>query len=329
MSNKTAQITTLAATRKKLRLLFAPNTNFPDHARGFLYLYQPSNDPLESSIRFRCTPSNDPRTFDHGKDLIRNAGKPWTITMTSILRSVSPHFRDYLLHDGVLTNDLITRWQRSQKFPSPNRRPSDKLVLSTLKPDELLPSDFVDMSRRCALVISFAGIPNDHHGRTQLTYYVDPNNKRFPDHARGFLYYHQPSNLLPIAASIRFRCTPSNDPATFELGEDLLSPDGLPWQVPIPTILYVKSYQMREYLLRAGIVTEDQVLQWKRVLNGKLIHRHHALYRLDQPFIVKFHCWGPRLVAVVGNYRGPVGLDSVFCERWNAQRRYPYRGSLL
>jgi hypothetical protein len=224
MSNMASPTISLAGVAYTTHLQFGTDVHFPDHARGFLYLHQPSNDPITSSIRFRCTRSNDPATFDQGKDLIRYSGQTWDIKMPSILHSRLSLFRDHLLHDGILTNDQIVHWQRSQNFPSPMRL-RKSLILSTLKPDELLPSDFADMAGKDAQAFSFTGIPRDPHHPGALDYSA---LERFPDHARGFFYYYQPLNMPPIAASIRLRCTLSNNPASFILGEDLLSPQGIP-----------------------------------------------------------------------------------------------------
>jgi hypothetical protein len=310
---------------KTTQLYFGPRgRKFPDHARGFLYLHQDLNEPLKSSIRLRCTQSTDPATFDQGKDLIRRAGQPWAVPMSTILHSRSAYIRNYLLHAGILTDQQIIRWKSSLKYPTPKGPPRYCPVLSTLKPDELLPSDFVDLSYKSSEMISFIGVPAPDKAR--LSYHT--NNARFPDHARGFLYYHQPMNMPPIAASIRLRCTPSNDPATFNQGNDLLNPIGLlPWEVKMPAILSIRSPQFRDYLLRARIVTEAQMIQWKHMhmLNGKINCPRHAIYRLDQPFLVKFHSYGMRLVTVVGDFIGHLRLERTF---WDTRRQYkaPYRG---
>jgi hypothetical protein len=313
-------------------LCFWDGNRFPEHARGFLYLHQEINDPMKSSIRLRCTRSNDPASFNLGKDLARSPSETWAISMPTILHSRSSDIRDYLLHAEFLTDHQIVHWQSSQKFPSPRGPRKYSPVLSTLKPDELLPSDFVDMSYKGFPTISFtcnSTVPTSDIAT--LSYYAGYNS-RFPAHARGFLYYHQPLNMPPIAASIRLRCTPSNDPATFNQGEDLLTPIGLPWDVRIPTILSFRSPQIRNYLLHAKIVTDAQMLRWKHALNGKLIRPYHALYRLDQPFLIRFESVGLRLTTIVGDFMGHISLQRIFCDmrgqfsKDGSRRSCPYRG---
>jgi hypothetical protein len=304
---------------------------FPDHARGFLYLHQQLNEPMESSIRLRCTQSNDPATFDQGKDLIRYAGQPWNISMSTILHSRSSYIRDYFLHAGILTNHQIVRWQSSQKYPSPKGPLRIRPFLSTLKPDELLPEDFVDMSFKPVEAISFAGVPASD--KAELRYCHSGYQSRFPVHARGFLYYHQPMNMPPIAASIRLRCTSSHDPATFSQGKDLLNPNGLPWEVGMPTILSIRSPQIRDYLLHARIVVEAQMLQWKHALNLK--RPDQPIYRLDQPFLVNFRSSCFRLMAIVGDFAGYFPILHIFRDRRSQYFKsglvggtFPYKGLL-
>ena len=344
LSNKTSQRISLAdiswhvpaAERPMLqfsghRTVFSKRSRFPEHARGFLYLHQKSNDVMKSSIRLRCTRSNDPATFNEAKDLLRPGRLPWEFSMPTILHSRSSYIRDYLLLAGILTERQIIDWQSSQKFPSPRGPHRSTPVISTLKPDELLPSDFIDISYKANQLISFTCNPSTSPSDIpQLTYYTS-YGAGFPSHARGFLYYHQPLNMPPIAASVRFRCTPSNDPATFNQGSDLLRLNGLPWDISMPTILHIRSSQIRDYLLHAKIVTEAQMLQWKSVLNGKLIHPYLALYRLDQPFLVRFHSAGLRLTAIVRDFFGHIYLQHIFRDMRGQHIKYtngtsPYKG---
>ncbi|KAJ7732368.1 hypothetical protein DFH07DRAFT_780972 [Mycena maculata] len=56
----------------------------------------------------------------------------------------------------------------------------------------------------------------------------------FPAHTGGFLYFGPQLGLPPLAASVRFRCTPTANPSSFDDGFDLLMPNGLPWQKLLP-----------------------------------------------------------------------------------------------
>jgi hypothetical protein len=73
---------------------------------------------------------------------------------------------------------------------------------------------------------------NESYKPVQLPYALKsfPDGRRgkrqiWPDHSKGFLYYHTPPNRPRIAGEVRFRLTPTNDPSTFEQGTDLCFDD--------------------------------------------------------------------------------------------------------
>jgi hypothetical protein len=78
----------------------------------------------------------------------------------------------------------------------------------------------------------------------------------------------------------------------------------------MPTILSVHSPQIRDYLLHARIVVVTQMLQWKHALYSK--RPDQPIYRLDQPFLVKFHSTGFHLMVIVGDFVGYIPLVHIF-----------------
>lgn len=119
-----------------------------------------------------------------------------------------------------------------------------------------------------------------------------------------------------IASSIRFRCTKSSDPASFEQGEDPHTPTGLPWQINMQYIL--RNSQIQDYLLQAGIMTATQMSQCRRILEspGRKLFSRSTLYRPDQLFLAKFDSFVTQLTATVGDFAGRISLRGIFRDRY-------------
>jgi len=103
--------------------------------------------------------------------------------------------------------------------------------------------------------------------KTSLTRWkiVYRNRYRFPPGTQGFLYYRRSSDTSPTAGSIRFRITESHDPTTFRSGTDLLSPTGLPWQMPLLVIAQAParpSNAPSAYELLQRLLLADQLISW-------------------------------------------------------------------
>ncbi|KAI1787633.1 hypothetical protein LXA43DRAFT_1028282 [Ganoderma leucocontextum] len=84
------------------------------------------------------------------------------------------------------------------------------------------------------------------------------DGRKFPPDTRGFLYYHLPPGCPPIAGELRFRLTPSSDPAGFPTGSDLRTQTGIRWSVPLYKIACCLSLRpLRTLLLREGLVSQQ------------------------------------------------------------------------
>ncbi|KAF9050598.1 hypothetical protein BJ165DRAFT_1592524 [Panaeolus papilionaceus] len=90
--------------------------------------------------------------------------------------------------------------------------------------------------------------------------------ERFPAKTRGFFYYHSPSDRPRISGQLRFRITPSDDPASFPYGHDLHTLRTTrrlpkPWNVPLVRMPAVRQYDnLLSALVREGLV-EDSLVQ--------------------------------------------------------------------
>ncbi|KAI9000457.1 hypothetical protein BD414DRAFT_471645 [Trametes punicea] len=76
----------------------------------------------------------------------------------------------------------------------------------------------------------------------------------FPTNTQGFFYFRR--DALPIAGSVRFRVTWSDDLASFGRGVDLLTEHGVQWQIPLLAIAHSPRYELlRTTLERDGLVS--------------------------------------------------------------------------
>ncbi|RDX41155.1 hypothetical protein OH76DRAFT_1412357 [Lentinus brumalis] len=111
----------------------------------------------------------------------------------------------------------------------------------------------------------------------------------------GFLDYHQPPRAPPLAGALRFRITPSNNPASFPAGLDFMieSVADLPWDIPLRIIAGSPDYAPIRRLLTTidrPVTQEVMDLAWdpRRVFPGDLIMSTQYLHAFGQPFTVHF-----------------------------------------
>lgn len=100
---------------------------FPPDQRGFFYYHSEStSSPYSGQLRFRLTPSSDPRSWVVGSDFLKPNGLPWN---NSLLAISTQHpkltaIRNLLLADGLITPELVERcqqvfaWRRSLGRPN-------------------------------------------------------------------------------------------------------------------------------------------------------------------------------------------------------------------
>ncbi|KAJ6500882.1 hypothetical protein C8R45DRAFT_781967, partial [Mycena sanguinolenta] len=162
--------------------------------------------------------------------------------------------------------------------------------VSTLDPARLKASDHLDIS---SLLRYTLRVQSTHDNGTpaypMLSYYKHKGaSSVFPPRTAGYFYFHRPEDLPCTAGSIRFRIASVN-PAKFSRGRDLLRPDGVPWEVTLPTVSKTRPV-LRELLLRDGLVTETELRECQDVFPSrrKTGRAQTLLYRFDQPFSVSF-----------------------------------------
>ena len=109
-----------------------------------------------------------------------------------------------------------------------------------------------------------------------------------PPNTKAFLYYFTSSEKPRIAGELRLRVAPSDDPASFESGSDLLLTNGQPWARPLYVLsrCYVPLY---EKLREEQLVSDDLDRVLSTLPSGNLRYRlSHLLYTINDTFIIDF-----------------------------------------
>ncbi len=137
-----------------------------------------------------------------------------------------------------------TQWHYSRK-------------ITTLDPTKLTSDDYIDLSSR-AMVYTMLSAHNYNPAHSACACIGSKGwpIEMFPPDTRGFLYYRTPWGP-PIAGELRFRLTPTPDPATFSMGSDLVTANGVQWNIPLYSIpLRMRYRNFQAQLLRDGLVSQ-------------------------------------------------------------------------
>ncbi|KAJ7767402.1 hypothetical protein DFH07DRAFT_954904 [Mycena maculata] len=209
-----------------------------------------------------------------------------------------------------------------------HRRP--RRIVSTLTPSLLTESDYFDLSRMYKVSLVF---PCTTLGSRFLLYYEGRYSTPFPARTHGFFYFGPQPGLPPLAASLRFRCTPTAHPSSFAAGHDLLRTDGLPWQRVVAQAVVAASPVLREQLVHEGHLTEDALEKWRTRLGWVKGRKarvvcSNLLFALHQPFPIDFGC--SIAPAIVGEDRiYPMIVPQIFADQSEGRRRHPFQGSAV
>ncbi|KIM86972.1 hypothetical protein PILCRDRAFT_815423 [Piloderma croceum F 1598] len=172
--------------------------------------------------------------------------------------------------------------------------------IQTLHPSRLRSSDLMDISSKLDIYVHTPGSQSSFRGK----YY---GVHRFPEGTRGFLYYKSPKvGGPPAAGELRFRLITGNTPASFVQGSDLQLETGLPWCIPLLTMIERpgsiregRHYQcIRQLLLDDGFVTPALLKTCAAMLNSnscrprrnsRIIHSFGELFHISfDAFSVNF-----------------------------------------
>ncbi|KDQ57788.1 hypothetical protein JAAARDRAFT_275537 [Jaapia argillacea MUCL 33604] len=193
---------------------------------------------------------------------------------------------------------------------------------STLDPMKLSSNDFMDFSSRTAVAFVQSGQQKCTINYLRAASRLVP----FPCNTRGFLYFKRERLVPTLASAVRFRVTNSADPRRFDQGQDLLSPNGIPWQIPASVVLASQTYKLfATCLVREGHVSADlkDVLRLPRGLRktSTVLHSLHQEFRLDFSHH-GMHLW----VAIDDKGMHPVYLRGFAEDRRRGVPNRPYTG---
>ncbi|KAJ7130706.1 hypothetical protein C8R46DRAFT_1329646 [Mycena filopes] len=153
-------------------------------------------------------------------------------------------------------------------------------------------SDYIDLSGHRRRAITFTSVPPKGATSPSLIY-QEPTGGRlpFPPQSAGFLYFHRNPDAAPLEGALRFRLTKNASPlpSSFETGQDLLLPTGLPWQLILPKLLQRPFTTIVEQLLAEKLLTATQISRCRSIFDTRRnVPPAFLLFRLRQEFPVDF-----------------------------------------
>ncbi|KAK6975068.1 hypothetical protein R3P38DRAFT_3128011 [Favolaschia claudopus] len=153
-----------------------------------------------------------------------------------------------------------------------------------------------------------------------------PHLSVFPPGSSGFLYFYRPQYSMPCEGGLRFRLADS--PEDFESAQDLISPNGLPWQISLPQISCREHYHLRDQLLLESLVSRYQISRCRHLFRDvNQIFSHNLIFRLNQEFSVNFRALS--LVVVGRDKIHRLVLPHLFDCQTDNVRWYPWAGSAI
>jgi len=145
----------------------------------------------------------------------------------------------------------------------------------------------------------------------------------FPSGSRGVFYYHTEPSLPPISGALRFRLC--NTIREFEMGTDLQSGPGQPWQTLLCRIIRTQHYQaLRHKLLEEGLVTDSLYTDIRLLDLPSRLHDRVLLFDIQQPLILDLGRRYFDVQLVTRNYCALSRFANVFRDTFNACE--PYEG---
>ncbi|THU88752.1 hypothetical protein K435DRAFT_969370 [Dendrothele bispora CBS 962.96] len=190
----------------------------------------------------------------------------------------------------------LNNQEKTTKGPGSGNKRNRNLSISTLDCSRLRSKDLMDFSNLKTPLLYFNSV-----GYIIGYTYIGKRLRPFPPNTRGFLYFHQSSTLPSITKSIRLRLC--EDPSKFNESQDLLAPDGNPWDLSLFQLMNQKNAKpFVEELVREGYITEEELELCRNIMkNAGILHfpRVHFLHALGQSTSVRI---GQRTtsVAVMG-----------------------------
>ncbi|KAJ6514282.1 hypothetical protein C8R47DRAFT_1090845 [Mycena vitilis] len=219
-------------------------------------------------------------------------------------------------------------------YSAPARLDPYQHTVSSLRPENLRSSDFVELSRHRQARVYFNSSPQPiilHYDRSTAA-------QPFPRSARGYLYYRSPpGHAHPLSGSLRLRIYSNST-----VGDDLLLPNGLPWQILLPQITLHKQYSsLLQQLLEDKLVAPETVAHSQRLFGHRsILTSNHLIFSLEQLFYLPMNQAELRLTIVGREKLGVFIKQNLFRDpqapllgprgtKRSSAPHYPYKGGIL
>ncbi|KAF9064487.1 hypothetical protein BDP27DRAFT_1333455 [Rhodocollybia butyracea] len=183
---------------------------------------------------------------------------------------------------------LNARYLSSVALRKP-RGESCKFNISTLDPQRLVTSDFIDIGDKTHITVLYRNVGVIYR-RYDLIYPRTTYNvyQPFPPGTHGYLYLHRIPDVHPAASTIRFRICDKDLPPleSFSRGRDLVAPKSMPWQINIWQLMgQYRNENISDCLVLDQVISAEVVQQ---LHNFESLNKRNTKFRLHSPPILSF-----------------------------------------
>ncbi|EJF64852.1 hypothetical protein DICSQDRAFT_144577 [Dichomitus squalens LYAD-421 SS1] len=149
----------------------------------------------------------------------------------------------------------------------------------------------------------------------------------FPVNTRGFLYFHQ--HRYPVASGLRFRIAQTPDLNGHLRGQDLLTPYGTPWHIPLIALATSPRYTSIVQVLQQDGYVPPQLYDCcvglaESVANSTLGAFSQLLFRTWQPFYLDLANPTHKIFLVTQKGIGHIYANQIF-----SGEVYPFKSGVL
>ncbi|KAF7321059.1 hypothetical protein HMN09_00193300 [Mycena chlorophos] len=169
-------------------------------------------------------------------------------------------------------------------------------TIQTFDSRKLTPDHFITISDVPGLRGEYRVVSDKqlHHPQAaQFGNQVATKNTFFPPEASGFLYFRSPPEQHPFAGALRFRVAEGPSREAFLGGRDLLSPHGLPWEIPVWEMATLRDYTEFGAILKKDQFLPDAFADSLTAL--KVVRDSNFITALGQPFLTNLNLEATRL----------------------------------
>ena len=146
-----------------------------------------------------------------------------------------------------------------------------------------------------------------------------------PQDTKAFLYCFTSPKRPRIATELRLRVVPSDDPASFENGSDLLKSNGLPWSRSLFVLsrCFIPLYKK----LREEQFVSDDLQEVLSTFPPIALARSQLLFTLNDAFTIDFGSYDTFFYVITEQGMQTVRFYQPFFDKREISRGIPYTGA--